>query len=137
MQVEPYLSFEGRCEEAIEFYKKALGAEVDMLMRMKDNPEQKPGCQPPPGAENKVMHSSLRIGDSRIMATDGQCTGKSDFKGITLSVSVANDAQAQRAFNALADGGKVHMPLSKTFFSSSFGIVADRFGVSWMVLVGQ
>jgi len=137
MQVEPYLSFEGRCEEAIEFYKKALGAEVDMLMRMKDNPEQKPGCAPPPGAENKVMHSSLRIGDSRIMATDGQCTGKADFKGITLSVSVANDAQAQRAFNALADGGKVHMPLSKTFFSSSFGIVADRFGVSWMVLVGQ
>jgi PhnB protein len=134
MPIEPYLNFAGRCEEAIEFYKKALGAEVTMLMRVSDSPEPPPGGVTP-GTENKVMHSSLRIGDATIMASDGYCKGNPNFSGITLSLSVANQAAADRAFNALSDGGKIHMPLTETFFSPRFGMVADRFGVPWMVIV--
>jgi PhnB protein len=132
MQVQPYLFFDGRCEEAIEFYRKTLGAEVQMLMRFKDSPE--PG-HTPPGAENKVMHSSLRIGDATVMASDGHCQGKPSFQGISLSLSVPDAAEAERVFNALADGGQVQQPLVETFFSPRFGMVADRFGVPWMVVV--
>lgn len=138
MQVEPYLFFDGRCEEAIEFYRRTLGAEVTMLMRWKDCPEQpKNKDMIPPGSENKVLHARLRIGEAAVMASDGQCAGKPSFQGFALSISAANEAEADRVFNALADGGQVQMPLGKTFFSPRFGMVADRFGVSWMVLVGQ
>lgn len=132
MQVQPYLFFDGRCEEAIEFCKRAVNAEVTMLMRFKDSPEPHP-----PGAESKVMHASLRIGDSTVMASDGQCLGRANFQGFSLSLPVSNDAEAERLFAALADGGKVCMPLAKTFFSSRFGMVTDRFGVSWMIIVAQ
>jgi PhnB protein len=135
MQVQPYLFFEGRCDEAIEFYRKALGAEVTMLMRYKDSPEPPQPGMLPPGAENKVMHSSFQIGETTVMASDGLCSGKPDFKGISLSISVPTDNDAERLFAALEDGGKVQMPLTKTFYSSRFGMVADRFGVSWMILV--
>ncbi len=135
MQVEPYLFFEGRCEEAIEFYRKALGAEVKFLMRYKDSPEPPPPGAVPPGAENKVMHANLRIGETMVMASDGRCAGGASFQGFSLSLTVSDDAAAERVFAALGDGGKVQMPLTKTFFSSRFGMVADRFGVSWMVLV--
>ena len=135
MQVQPYLYFEGRCEEAIEFYRKALGAEVTMLMRYKDNPETPQPSMVPPGSENKVMHSSFKIGEATVMASDGLCSGKTDFKGISLTISVSNDNEAERLFAALGVAGKVQMPLTKTFFSSRFGMVADRFGVSWMILV--
>jgi PhnB protein len=135
MQVQPYLFFDGRCEEAIEFYKRALGAEVTMLMRYKDGPEPAQPGMIPPGAENKVMHASLKIGDSVVMASDGHCLGKPNFEGFSLSVSVSNDAEAERRFAALADGGQVRMPLAKTFFASRFGMVADRFGVGWMIRV--
>jgi PhnB protein len=132
MQVQPYLSFEGRCEEAVEFYRKALGAEVTMLMRRKDSPD--PGmCQP--GTEDKVMHMSFRIGDTTLMASDGRCTGQPNFQGISLSLTAPSDAEAERLFASLADGGQVQMPLTKTFFSSRFGMVADRFGVPWMIVV--
>lgn len=134
MQVQPYLFFDGRCEEAIEFYRKTIGAEVAMLMRFKDSPEQSIGMMPP-GAENKVMHASLRIGDSMVMASDGQCLGKPNFQGFSLSLEAPDDAAADRLFAALADGGQVQMPLAKTFFASRFGMVADRFGVSWMIIV--
>jgi PhnB protein len=137
MPIEPYLNFDGRCEEAIEFYKKALGAEVAMLMRFSESPEP---CSPgmvPPGSENKIMHSSLRIGDATIMASDCNCKGNPNFQGITLSLTVKNEAAADKAFNALSDGGQVHMPLGKTFFSPRFGMVADPFGVSWMIIVPQ
>ena len=138
MQVEPYLFFDGRCEEAIDFYRRTLGAEVTMLMRWKDCPEQpKNKDMIPPGSENKVMHARLRIGDAAVMASDGQCLGKPSFQGFALSISAASAAEAERVFNALADGGRVQMPLGKTFFSPSFGMVADRFGVSWMVLVQE
>jgi PhnB protein len=134
MQVQPYLQFDGRCEEALAFYRRTLGAKVDMLMRFKDHPE---GGQPgmvPPGSEEKVMHASFHVGDSEIMASDGRCQGKPTFQGFALALPVASDAEAERIFAALGDGGQVQMPMAKTFFASRFGMVADRFGVSWMVL---
>lgn len=135
MKIEPCLSFEGRCEEAIEFYKTAVNAKVNMLMRFKDMPGTNPSCKPTPGTENKVMHADLTIGDSRVLVSDGRCTGKPSFTGISLALSVSDDAEAERRFGALAEGGKICLPLAKTFFSSRFGVVTDRFGVSWTVLV--
>jgi PhnB protein len=134
MQLQPYLFFDGRCEEAIEFYRSKLGAEVGMLMRFKDSPEPQ---QHAPGTDNKVMHAELRIGDNAILASDGRCLGQPNFQGFALSLTAANDAEANRLFTALGEGGQVQMPLGKTFFASSFGMVADRFGVSWMVYVPQ
>ncbi|MBV8525166.1 MAG: VOC family protein [Acetobacteraceae bacterium] len=136
MRIEPYLSFDGRCEEAIEFYRQALGAEVVMLMRWKDHPEPQPGM-PPPGAEDKIMHANLRIGGTTVMASDGRCQGQPNFQGFALSLTVGDEAEAERVFAALGDGGHVQMPLAKTFFSPKFGMVVDRFGVWWMVLVGH
>ena len=135
MRVEPYLFFEGRCEEAIDFYRKALGAEVTMLMRFKDSPEPPAPGMCPAGSQDKVMHANLRIGDTMVMLSDGRCQGKPGFQGVSLSLAVPDDAAAERAFSALANGGQVQMPLAKTFFSSRFGMVADRFGVSWMIIV--
>ena len=135
MLVQPYLFFEGRSEEAAEFYRRAVGAEVTMLVRNKDAPEQPPPGMLPPGSENKVMHMSLKIGDTTVLVSDGQCSGKSNFQGFSLSLTVRDDAEAQRTFTALAEGGQVRMPLGKTFFSTSFGMLADRFGVPWMVYV--
>jgi PhnB protein len=137
MNVEPYLFFNGRCEEAIDFYKNALGAEVSMLTRFKDSPEPHQPGMLPPGSENKIMHVNLRIGDTNVMASDGRCTGKTDFQGFGLSLPAANEADAKRKFAALADGGEVHMPLGKTFWSPLFGMVADRFGVLWMIGVAH
>ena len=135
MQVQPYLFFDGRCEEAIEFYRGALGAEVSMLMRWKDSPEPCPEGMIPPGSDNKVMHAALRIGETIVMASDGRCQGKPNFQGFSLSIAAATEADADRMFGALADGGQVQMPMGKTFFSPRFGMVADRFGVSWMIIV--
>ena len=143
MSVNPYLNFEGRCEEAIEFYRVAVGAEVEMLLRFKDNPDLKDGsesCGPgmsPPGSENKVMHASLNIAGSTVMMSDCGCSGQTAFQGVSLALAARDDAQAARYFAALSDGGQVHMPLTKTFFSSSFAVVADRFGVSWMITVAS
>ncbi len=135
MLVQPYLFFDGKCEEAVEFYRRALGAEVEMLMRFRDSPEPAQPGMVPPGAEDKVMHAALRIGDTMVLGSDGRCLGQPDFRGFALSLTAADDAEADRLFAALAEGGQVQMPLSKTFFSSRFGMVADRFGVSWMVYV--
>jgi len=135
MRIEAYLFFNGRCEEAIEFYKKALGAEVQMLMRNRDAPEKPPPGMLPPGSDDKVMHANLRVGSSIVMVSDGRCDGKPDFKGFALSLDAATEAEAERMFNALADGGAVQMPLAKTFWAPKFGMVADRFGVGWMVSV--
>jgi PhnB protein len=136
-KIETYLSFEGRCEEAIEFYRRTLGAEVLMMMRFKDSPEPaQPGCQTP-GSENKIMHASLKIGETTLMASDGRCTGKSSFEGFSLTISAVNEAEAERIFAALAESGEVRMPLTKTFFSPRFGMLADKFGVSWMILVAH
>jgi PhnB protein len=137
MQVQPYLFFDGRCEEAVEFYRSALGAEVEMLMRFKDSPDPPPPGMVPPGAENKVMHAALRIGDAMVLASDGRCLGQPSFQGFALSLTAPTDAEANRLFASLAEGGQVQMPLAKTFFSPRFGMVADRFGVSWMVYVAQ
>jgi PhnB protein len=136
MQVQPYLSFEGRAEEAIEFYKKAVGAQVSTLMRFNQAAEQPPPGTMPAGSERMIMHSSMTIGDSVVMATDGYCSGKAKFDGISLALTAKDDAEAKRLFDKLAEGGEVTMPLNKTFFASSFGMLKDRFGVPWMVVTG-
>jgi len=130
--VQPYLFFEGRCEEALDFYGKALGAEVEMVSRFKDAPDTGM-CGP--GSENKVMHASFRIGETQVFASDGRCAGKPNFQGFSLSITAPGEADAKRMFAALADGGQVQMPLDKTFFAPWFGMVTDRFGVLWMVIV--
>jgi PhnB protein len=132
MPVTPYLFFDGRCEEAIEFYKKALGAEVSMMMRYKESPD-KSMCAP--GSENKIMHACIKIGDAPVMASDGRNQGKPKFEGFSLSINPKDEADAARTFTALSEGGQVQMPLGKTFFAKSFGMVADRFGVGWMIIV--
>lgn len=132
MQIQSYLFFDGRCDEAIEFYKSVFGAEVGMLMRWKDSPD-KSMCTP--ANENKVMHSSVTIGESRVMMSDGRNSGAPKFEGFALSVNAKDDADADRMFNALAVGGQVTMPMSKTFFAPRFGMVADKFGMHWMILV--
>ena len=137
MQVHSYINFDGRCDEAIEFYKKALGAQVSMLMRYNESPEPPPPGMMPPGTENRVMHAQFQIGNTTVMASDGHCKGDPKFQGITLNLTVDNAAEAERYFKALTEGGKINMPLGKTFFSPSFGMLSDRFGVAWMVYVAQ
>jgi len=131
MLVQPYLFFNGRCEEALDFYKATLGAQVTMMMRFKESPDPA-GPRPPHG--DKIMHASFKIGESLVNASDGECGGTPDFRGFSLVINAKDDAEAKRAFDALADGGAVRMPLSKTFFASSFGMLSDRFGVHWMVM---
>ena len=135
MQIQPYLFFDGRCDEAIAFYRAALGAELVMLMRYKDAPETIDPARLPAGMDEKVMHAQLRIGESAVLLSDGQCIAREGFRGFHLSLTVADPAEAGRVFAALADGGTVQMPLERTFFSPSFGMVQDRFGVGWMVYV--
>ncbi len=132
--VQPYLFFDGRCEEAVEYYRKSLGAEVTALMRYKESPEP---SMCPAGAGEKVMHASFRVGETTVMASDGRCEGRPSFQGFSLSLTVSDPAEADRLFAALADGGRVQMPLTTTFFSPRFGMVADRFGVPWMIYVAQ
>ncbi|MHA3774688.1 VOC family protein [Verrucomicrobiota bacterium sgz303538] len=135
--IQPYLFFGGRCEEALEFYRSALGAEIEMLMRFSDSPQpQQPGMVPP-GYENKVMHATFRVGANVLMASDGRCDGTTSFDGFSLAINVPTEADADRVFAALSDGGKVQMPLAKTFWSPKFGMVADRFGLGWMVSVAH
>lgn len=135
MQVTPYLFFDGRCEEAIEFYKRALGAEVQMMMRNKESPDPHPPGMLPPGSENKIMHASLRIGDTMVMASDGHAKGNPKFEGFSLSLNAKNEAEAERLFAGLSEGGQVRLPLTKTFFSPRFGMLADKFGMGWMIIV--
>ena len=132
MQVQPYLFFDGRCDEALEFYKKAIDAKVDMLMRFKDAPDQ---SMISPGSKDKVMHAAVRVGDTQVLVSDGRCLGKPSFQGFALTITAPDAAEGERRFNALAEGGQVQMPLAETFFASRFGMVADKFGVGWMILV--
>lgn len=133
--LQPYVFFEGRAEEAAEFYGQAFGAKVEMLMRYADSPDPVPEGMVPKGSERKVMHMALRIGDSMLLGSDGNCTGQPKFGGFSLTYTAADEADADRVFGRLADGGQVQMPLGKTFFSPRFGMVADRFGIGWMVIV--
>jgi PhnB protein len=131
MSVQSYLFFDGKCEEALEFYKGAIGAKVDMLMRYKESPDP---SQMPPNSADKVMHCAFKVGDTQILASDGHCAGKPSFQGFGLALNAKNDAEAEKLFGALEKGGQVLQPLTKTFFASKFGMVADRFGVMWMVM---
>ncbi|MGI8905549.1 MAG: VOC family protein [Candidatus Sumerlaeaceae bacterium] len=133
MLVEPYLFFNGRCQEALEFYRKATGAEVQMVMRYNESPDPPPPGMVPAGFEDKVMHAALRIGETTVMASDGCSAEKAAFQGFSLSLSVPTQAEADRVFAALADGGQVQMPLGKTFWSPRFGMLTDRFGIGWMI----
>lgn len=133
MEIQPYLFFAGNCEEAIEFYRKALGAEVDMMMRFRESPEPPPPGMVPEGWDDKVMHASFRVGGALVMASDGCGEDPQKFEGFSLSLTVPDGATADRMFGALADGGQVTMPLGKTFWSPRFGMLTDRFGVNWMI----
>jgi PhnB protein len=135
MTIQPYLTFGGRCQEAVEFYREALGAEVQMLMRFKEAPDQPPPGMVPDDWGDKIMHVSLKIGDTVLMASDGCASSEKNFQGFSLSLSAANEAEADRKFAALSKSGQVTMPLGKTFFAQRFGMLVDRFGVSWMVIV--
>lgn len=134
LALAPYLFFGGRCDEAIEFYRTALGAEVEFKMLHRDSPEPPPPGMLQPGFENKVMHATLRIGGAVLMASDA-CDDKSRFDGFRLSLAFPTEAEARRAFDALSDGGQVQMPLCKTFWSPCFGMLTDRFGVGWMISI--
>lgn len=134
MQVQPYLFFDGRCDEAIAFYREVLGAEVTMLMRFRESPDPPPPGSLPPGFEEKVMHANLSFGDTQVMVSDGPCTGQPGFQGFALTASLSDVGEVERVFGALAEGGHVQMPLEKTFWSPRFGMLTDRFGVSWMVM---
>ena len=135
MYIEPYVFFEGRCEEAIEFYRRAAGAEVVMIMRYSESPE--PPTHVPPGSEQKIMHSMIKIGDSNVMMSDGRCSGQPTFQGISLAITVANKAEAERVFKGMGEGGQVVQPPIETFFSPSFGMLTDKFGIMWMVVADQ
>jgi PhnB protein len=135
MEVVPYLFFEGCCEQAIEFYKAELGAEVLMLMRYREAPPHDGPSHLPPGSENKIMHASLKIGATAVDASDGMCTGHQNFQGFSLALRAPDIATAERMFGALAEGGQVRQPMVETFFSPRFGMVADKFGLGWIVLV--
>ena len=133
MIVQPYAMFQGKCDEAIEFYKKALDAHSVTVMRFKDNPDPPPGGTPPE-MQDKVMHAEMKIGETTIMLSDGMCTGKLGVVNMVLTISVADDAEAQKRFKALSEGGEIRQPLIKTFFATSFGMLTDKFGVGWMIL---
>jgi PhnB protein len=135
--VEPYLFFNGRCEEALKFYQRALGAKINAMMRFSDSPETPPPDKVPPGSGNNIMHASFQIGETTIMASDGCSQGEAKFEGFALSLAVPSELEADRAFAALSEGGHADMPLGETFFAKKFGMVTDRFGVSWMVIVNS
>jgi PhnB protein len=134
MNVQPYVFFDGKCEEALEFYKGAIGAKVEMVMRFSECPDKSQPGSIPPGSENKVMHAAFKVGDTQILASDGHCAGKPTFQGFGLTLNAASDAEADKLFNAVGKGGQVQMPLGKTFFASKFGMVTDKFGVLWLVI---
>ena len=131
MTVQPYLFFDGKCEEAIEFYKGAIGAKVDMMMRYKESPDQ---SHLPPNSADKVMHAAFKVGDTQVLASDGHCAGKPSFQGFGLTLNAKSDAEADKLFTNVGKGGQVVQPLAKTFFASKFGMVTDRFGIMWMVI---
>lgn len=131
MLVQAYLFFDGTCEEALQFYERAIGAKIEALMRFSECPDQQYVA---PGTHDKIMHANFRVGDTQLMASDGNCSGAANFAGVSLSITVTSNGDADRLFNALADGGQIQMPLGETFFAHRFGMVADKFGVSWMII---
>ena len=135
MAVTPYLFFDGRCEEAIDFYKKTIGAEVGMMMRYKESPEPPQPGMVPPGSDNKIMHACITVSGAPVMCSDGRCQGNPKFDGFAVSINPKDKAEAERMFKGLSDGGQPFMPLGETFFAKSFGMVKDRFGVHWMLII--
>lgn len=132
--VQPYIFFDGKCEEALEFYKDAIGAKVDMMMRFKEAPDQ---SQMQPNTGEKVMHAAFHVGTTQVLASDGHCAGKPSFQGFGLALNAKNDAEAEKLFTAVGKGGQVLQPLTKTFFASKCGMVTDKFGIMWMVMAEE
>ena len=132
MRVESYLFFKGQCEEAMNFYKDTVGLEVLFMMRFSESPDQ---SMTQPGMEDKIMHASVKIGDTPLMMSDGDCNGEMEFKGSSLSIGLDNEDEAKRIFDAMSAGGTVTMPLMKTFWSPCFGMFKDKFGIDWMINV--
>ena len=132
--ITPYLFLSGRCEEALQFYKQALGAEIGMVMRFSESPDPTPPGMLPPNFENKVMHSEFTVKGVRLMGSDG-CEVGSKPHGFKLAMTVDTEAEARKTFDALAAGGQVEMPLTPTFWSPCYGMVTDKFGIEWMVMV--
>jgi PhnB protein len=137
MPVTPYLFLDGRAEEAIEFYKKNLGAKVEMMMRFKDAPPNAGGPAPDPKTLDKVMHACITINGTQVFVSDGDCTGKGKFEGFSLALDAKEAAEGERMFNSLSQGGQVRMPMMETFFAQRFGMLADKFGVGWMIMAGS
>ena len=133
MNIQPYLSFEGRAQEAIDYYKGVLGATVDVIMHFKDGPPEMQ-AQMSPESKDKIMHAAIRVGDTQVLMSDGRCTGTASFSGVTLTLNAADAAEAEKLFGSLGKAGQVTMPLSETFFAHRFGMLADKFGVNWMVI---
>lgn len=132
MQIQPYVFFDGRCEEALEFYQQSVGAEIGMLLRYRDNPDPSTN---PPGAEDNIMHGEMRIGESTVLVSDGHCGGSPTFEGFALTLIAKSVEESERLYKALEEGGQVLVPLGKSFFSPSFGMLTDQFGVMWLVYV--
>jgi PhnB protein len=135
MKIEPYLYLNGQAEEALAFYERALGARVEMKMRFRESPDPVPESRLPAGFENKIMHASFLIGDARVMLSDGGCLTGQAIGGFSLALQYRSEAEARRAFEALAEGGRIDMPIGPTFWSPCFGMVTDRFGIQWMTTV--
>ncbi|MFI5093961.1 MAG: VOC family protein [Candidatus Acidiferrales bacterium] len=131
MQLNPYLLFNGQCEEAFKFYEKCLGGKIEMLSTFGDSPMAK---QVPPEWYGKVMHASLKLGDGMIlMGSDPPPDNYQVPQGFSVSLSVKDPAETERIFNELAQDGKVTMPIQKTFWSPRFGMLVDRFGIPWIL----
>jgi len=131
MQLNPYLTFNGNCEEAFNFYAKCLRGELALVQRFGDTP----GCEGMPASyRDKIMHVRLQLGDQVLMASDNHPDHPFDgIKGCSIALSVDQADEADRIFNELAQGGVVVMPMQETFWAKRFGMVNDRFGVPWMI----
>lgn len=133
---KPYLYLSGQCDEALAFYQQHLGATISMLIRFNESPKPLP-TDLPDGYEDKVMHCEFSVGDMSIMASDGCKESTGEFRGFSLTLTIADEAYARQAFQALSEGGEVNMPLSETFWSPLYGQVTDKFGISWMIMLPE
>jgi PhnB protein len=130
MQLNSYLMFDGRCEEAFQFYTQVLGGKIEAIMKHTGTPAEQ---HAPPEWRDKILHACLNVGGTKLMGSDMPPDSYEEPKGSFVNINVEDPAAAERIFHALEEGGAVRMPIAKTFFAERFGMVVDRFGVAWMV----
>jgi len=133
MNVQTYLFFDGRCEEAIEFYKAVFGADLLYSMRFREGPPNLVTAE----NEEKIFHATMRFGETVINLSDDLKQERGSFGGFAILAHLDNDASAEEAFESLQEGGRVGMPIQEVFWASRYGIVTDRFGVTWKIQAGQ